>query len=1067
MPYANSASEEVEGELIALIERLGSLKAAARKARSPTEIDAAVAQMRVTINRGMRVGHTWAKEDLKKVFNDEYRLHWTQTKPKRDIDAAFNLRKKSRQSMNRLETGLNKWADEQGRNILVGKQLGALETAMRGAKGEDFIKLRQQAQGLRKQIVTDTDIPPITYFSKRGKHASVAEMPAPTYVRMALRAGHVDNENQGFIRGARQAGIEELSVRDGDECGWVTHDSSPLADGMSVTPTEAMAHPKAHPNCVRYFVLPSAAERKAARERARVRAAAQKEARKLRKAQLVKAAKVTAKAAAVGVKLYRSPATQILINNIVSERYALPEPLKEFVAKFARYEAQEKAVATSASLAEKQEVTPDEVRQRILEWSDSVIGAEDAVHKVPVAMQKVLGLQPEASTGRITDAAWSYGDWVAKNRGQTAGVVDNLVDSGVWAEARSELHHDTPVLASFFHMANPRGFNVGGATGQTIHVIRDAFSKDADKITEEAIREIAGLIDPFPWAKGKFGPVKMSVGMSTEGRRDLAAKLFKQIRDTRRWSDVDRDVAKQLGVNLVEPVTLKDVHKALLPRLTLNPGGLFSFTVASENGFIRPVFRVLPQWAITKYMGAEFTMSTGAPGRIKEAIDQGANLVDVLRGLPDEIITHLNFMRNGPFNANLAFWGKRFNGYATYLFKDNDWFRLANRYRRYERMSYQGWSKDDLVAFAEERGVSLADGLTNAQMGQRLLHELGPIVRMDRMWSEISVMPTGWSTITFTGKNGEFDVIANLHRWSGSLVHVAREMRIDYLSLKYWYAEAQKKMNYQYERLHGAQLQQVRSYEDLKTWADSFKDPSKALMDIEIPKGVTVGRHNVSPILEHEAGDKLLRDIDRFNYAWDQIFPHLPRPHLDIYTPGSPDFEEKTANLFYRADEQTIYIRNDLSAQWGDFAHIRKRNTFIGFWPKGTEDPVAGIWHESGHHLFLNLTPEGLTHMVQTIADENLFPKFVRSRMVVENIPVHLMQSGRASLRADLFEKLQQIFLGSKGMRAWVAKNLSGYATRNIHELIAEAFTEYATAKHPRPLAMILGRTLAVYGMVP
>jgi hypothetical protein len=1029
MPYSGSVSADVEDELVYMVSKLVGLRTKASNARTPAELDAAIAEMRVTVSRGMRTGHSWANDDLKGVFNNSFKeLSGGATKPKTAIDASYRLRKKSKTAMFRLDLSLNSWVDDQKKSVVAGKQLAALEKAMAGKTGDDFVKLRKQAQEIRKGIGSVQEIPSVTYFSKKGQHAAVAQMPAPTYIRTALKAGHVDNENQGLIRGALAGGVDMLFVHDGDECGWVTHDSLPRADGMEVEVREALAHPKAHPNCQRSFSLPSKAERKAAAERERARKAAQKLAaaakRQAQKQKLVQAAKVTAKAAAVGVKLYKSPATQLLIKNIVEDRWALPAGMQEFVAKFAKYGAQEKAVAASATSVERQEVSTAEVRQRILEWADNIIGAEDATHKVPVAMQKVLGLPATATTDRITQATWSYGDWVATDTAKTGSSVDNIVNSGVWAEARQELFDSNPVLASYFHIGNPRGVNVGDATGQTIRVIRDAFTKDADQITEEAIKELATAIDPFYWISGRFGPARMSVRMSTEGRRDLAAKLFRQIRDTRRWSQVDRDAAAELGVKLVHPVDLKDIHRALLPRLTLNPGGLFSFTVSSESGNIKPIFRVLPQWAATRYFGGEFTLAQGAGGRIKQAVQEGANLGDVLRGLPDEVITHLNMYRNGPLNAHVNFWGTRFNGYSVYLGKDTDWIRLANRYRRYERVG----------------------------------PGLGQIVPLNRMWTELSVMPNNWSTVTFTGKNKQFDVLVNLHRWSGSLVHIAREMRIDYFSLKHWYAQAQQFTNYQLDRMNASELAQVRSYADLRRYADGFVDHTRALADIDLPSA-PIGRHNVSPLLEHNGSKSLLGDVDRFNGAWDVLFPHVRRPALDIYTPGSAGFESDTANLFSRGG--TTYIRSDLAANWGDMAQIRKRNVFINFWPAGTEDPVAALWHEAAHNLMDKVGERGMADLFRRLRNDLPdLPKYMLNRIPTpDEIPVNEFR-----VKGDLLEKLQQIFMGKPETRQWVRNNLSGYATRNIHETISEAFTEYMTSAHPRPFAMVIGHWLEVYG---
>jgi hypothetical protein len=1070
VPYKNSASEEVEGELIALIERLGTLKAAARKARSPAEIDAAVAQMRLTINRGMRVGHTWAKEDLKKVFNDEYRLHSTQTKPKRDIDAAFNLRKKSRQSMMRLEGGLNSWVDDQGRNILVGKQIAAVEQAMKGAQGEDFVKLRMQAQGLRKRLVTDTDIPNITYFSKKGKHASVAEMPAPTYVRMALRAGHVDNENQGFIRGARQAGVEKVFCHDGDECGWASHDSLPLADGLEVSVEEALTHSKAHPNCVRYFTLPTTKERKAARERAKAREAAAKAARALARKQKAekakKAVQLSARIAISGVKAYRSPAIQLWIRNIAEDRFNLPAPIRAFAEKFLRYDTQERVVASSATMTERTDVSREEVRSRILDWADSVRGSPEQIHDVPPAMQRVLGLPPKASTERINSATQSYGDWIARKQGEVRSSEENVTNSSIWAQARDRLSHShetqtsaSAAKAQHYHLSESRGYNVATGTQQTVKVLVNAYKRDWEEITFEAVRSLAGQVDPLSWAKFSIGEkIRVSLGTSEPQRRELAGKIFKQIVDTRRYSDEDLKFAAQYGVKLVDKVTPEDVYRALVPRITLNPGGVFGFTVAAEGGHIKPVFRILPQGLVSRYFSYELTLASGAVGRVKAAIDEGKSIVEIMNQASEELISTFNVFRNGPVLMNAQFWGWKFNGFGVYAQGNQNWIRFAARYRRYQRFAWDSFSSPELQQIARDRGIEPTG--TRAQLIARMNKSglRGPQVKtkVNSLWTDVTVLPGGFGSLNLSLRRGDWTIMAALHNWSGNLVHMARELRADYAELKSWVEVAKKRFGEYYQRLKPEQLKAIRSLDDLLAYVKSFVDDSKSRVDNVEAAQFTVGNHNVSPLLEHAASKELKDDLDTFNNAWDQLFPHLRRPNFDV-----AGKEEQRSELEYR--DGTIMIREDAAQDWKQVGHIARRNESIGFAPAGTGDTQGALWHEAGHHMADTMPARGYDQLFEEMKTNESFPQYIRDRL--GNKPEY-----RA--KGDFVEKFGAAFLGDPGhplvsdgaARRWVRNNLSGYATHSWDELVSEAFKEFMTSAHPRPLATAIGNVLSRYG---
>jgi len=59
--------------------------------------------------------------------------------------------------------------------------------------------------------------------------------------------------NQAAVSGYREAGLEEVEVYDGPDCGWTEHDDPDLADGSTRTLEEAEQYPEAHPHCQRAF----------------------------------------------------------------------------------------------------------------------------------------------------------------------------------------------------------------------------------------------------------------------------------------------------------------------------------------------------------------------------------------------------------------------------------------------------------------------------------------------------------------------------------------------------------------------------------------------------------------------------------------------------------------------------------------------------------------------------------------------------------------------------------------------------------------------------------------------
>lgn len=86
-------------------------------------------------------------------------------------------------------------------------------------------------------------------------YANDARHPVEAWARAAVSWQAVTAANHGAARTAlEQLGCTDLLVRDGNGCGWATHQDADKADGTLRSVEDALAHPVAHAGCVREFL---------------------------------------------------------------------------------------------------------------------------------------------------------------------------------------------------------------------------------------------------------------------------------------------------------------------------------------------------------------------------------------------------------------------------------------------------------------------------------------------------------------------------------------------------------------------------------------------------------------------------------------------------------------------------------------------------------------------------------------------------------------------------------------------------------------------------------------------
>lgn len=116
--------------------------------------------------------------------------------------------------------------------------LRAVQDASRDMSG------RVSITQLRRDHPLDTVV-----YSNQARH------PVDAWAMSAVTWQAVTTANTAACRTALdELGVHFVEVRDGAECGWDTHDSPDKANRTLRTIQDALAHPTAHPHCVREFL---------------------------------------------------------------------------------------------------------------------------------------------------------------------------------------------------------------------------------------------------------------------------------------------------------------------------------------------------------------------------------------------------------------------------------------------------------------------------------------------------------------------------------------------------------------------------------------------------------------------------------------------------------------------------------------------------------------------------------------------------------------------------------------------------------------------------------------------
>jgi len=212
-----------------------------RSARTGAALRAAIAVFNrslVAFDRAaMAFAERWASSDLPLIYREGA---WTM------LDNAGR------------RTSLFQWTDRHRAAITTASAqyyadlTSRIQQALR--RGRAFLRAAQDAvrgtvdrfdpAALRSQHPLDTVV-----YANNSRH------PVDAWARAAITWQAVTTANTGAARTALdELGVDFVEVRDGHGCGWRDHEDEDKADRTLRTVQDALAHPTAHPHCIREFL---------------------------------------------------------------------------------------------------------------------------------------------------------------------------------------------------------------------------------------------------------------------------------------------------------------------------------------------------------------------------------------------------------------------------------------------------------------------------------------------------------------------------------------------------------------------------------------------------------------------------------------------------------------------------------------------------------------------------------------------------------------------------------------------------------------------------------------------
>ena len=1017
---------------------------------------------------------------------------------KKYIDKAYYNRKKAMAGVKKSATAMKSWGNELAQQKGLSEQQAEYEKIIRRRQThndvpiEKYLKAKRgletikQARNNNPQKVGTE--PTVFYYRKESKDfAARVRMPADHYFKMLSETATKTARNIGTIAAAKSGWV---IVHDGHGCGKKGHKSGAAVDGEVWPVEEAMKYPLSHPHCQRSFTTAEGPPgSKKLKEQMKSMAKAVTEALdKVNFDSLETVAKVATGVGMVG-SVYGTVVTNPFVKRFMREviedsNIRMYDFLERELIRITSY-AKKEAAAFAEYGDGLKAVSQEDFNAKVLKSFDDDLANADFLRKgqkeivdISLAQAKTLGVPVRLPKQQLMETLEDYGDWVIHRDFQAKSLADKLVDHRIMSEANEQLWGEEAAIK--FHVSQGAGFNMNKNWYNIMQKLKETYAKNPDKADRELVRLMAGVVDPSPWLKVNLpGDFKFSVGMTTNGRMDLAEKIFVKGGANMHLSVQEIKWAEQLGMDLEELGTTllskQDIIKALQPRISYQPGGLFNASVALKNAKIQPIIRLYPPGTLNRFIHLDAKLRAGSiedfikdlrkidrgqQNSVKDALENlikypmkayerkklklpNESLADIIGRqadvktyelfknlLSEDLITTVNFFRNSPLVMRYRMVGASPSSFSVSALPGNNYLRYSYRF---------------MLDGGPEYRKTMTFILKNMEKGLTADQALALAVQKGMPISKFQAATQGWMTgssflpnfgggFSIHGLNiDQKELLAKLGIWKGSLLKVSKETRYGYDVLLEWKAEAKGLAHTIESGLGDMNVRGINTLNDLVdqvgrvfgkerrlNLVDSIYEPSRKV-DLSFADSVM----HKNPALKE--------DLERFAQSWEAKFPDRAIPKIII---------DDTIKNPMETIRGVIHMRSDAVDDWEVLGGLRRRLVRTGYFPRDASDPVATLMHEAAHSLMYNMTDVEKKWILEAALKSSPWP------------PSHGVQSGQIA-KADL--KFIRNWMKDPVIQKRIAYRVSSYGSTSVEEMIAEALSEYFTSKRPRAIAKSVG----------
>ena len=1053
------SKEDTLAEFLATLSSINVFKGKIFSAGSQAELSSAQAGLARLTNELNKKFPEFNK-DLISEFHKAYRESGgVGPVPKNFYQKAYNSRQKAAKGYERATVGLRQWGTEYGndRAIINARKAYTAKIARLEKSGADKGEIAFWRGELDKVPSGSGvgDEPSIKYRRKSSKgNMHDVWVPADTYMKMATNSAYNIQRNLGVLAAYSQK-AEWVIVLDGLGCGKVKHNDGGSVNGQVWQIAEAMKYPLSHPNCHRSFIKTDGPPgSKKLKEQQKILNQAGHDRTKYFNT-LKEIAKVAATAGVVGSiagTVITNPFIQRFMREIVEDSNIVLSPIaQQLLNRLSSYATREASAfeQTGKALGAS---TQEEFNRLVAQSFDDDLSNRaflelDSSETVTIsqAQARTLGLNTRPTKGQLLERLDDYGDWVVHRDAIAKAMEERLQSAANFSHAADELYS---TAALKFHIEPGPGVNAHRNWYNVVHNLKETYARDPDKAERDLIRLTASVLDPTPWLSAKLAPgVKFTMGMTARGRGDLAVRLFDKLSGSRALSAKEAEWAQALGMDLKafaqpESITARHIVKALQPRITYQPGGLFSATIALQNGKLVPIIRLYPNGTFGRFVSLESKLRAGAIEDFIQVLRDTKDLATKERFVEafnqvtkEDFITSINLFRNSPLQVSLRMLGVTPDSFAIRALPENDFLRYSYRFtldfeKRTELQSEirrRLLAGEDIDEIIEDISRGYRDG--TAPIARK---EAAKIVKRDmENWMEgFTILPSMRGGFTLNGISiAQKEVLVKMRLLGNNFLIFAKSTRYGYDQILEMWNDTKVLFDDFIKTVSKSDLAKVKTFKqatDLLGDALRKKTSRLDLAEWEDIKAVDLDfaseeARNINPALTD--------DLARFRIAWEKQFRLGPLPNVEI---------SDTIRAPLEARAGVILIRRDVAEEWEMIGQLRRKAVRIGHFAPDTEANVNNLIHEGAHAIILQMSKSEKAVLLRKMLDTRAWP-------------------GIKSIKGIDYDFIRTRFFGNENFRKALARRVSGYGSTDPDELMAEALTEYFGSNNPRAMAKAFG----------